>query len=402
MHDGGSLRVERPGHVPPERVVDFDVHNPPGGHEDLHGAWRRLQDGPDIVWAPYHGGHWIVTRFEDIDYLQRTHDPFSMRDVTMPSGTRPTRLLPLEADPPEHAAFRAILNPPFSPKRIAELRDFTRDLAVRLIEGLLPRGECEFMSEFALQMPISIFLHLTALPLDDRAMLLRYTQMSTRGNAQQRGEASRLMAAYLQPVIEARRAKPGTDLLSTVVHARIDGKPLNETDLMSMLLVILFGGLDTVASTMGFIANFLAENPSQRERLVAEPARIERAIEELMRRFSPSSTARTLSRDFDYKGVHFRAGDKVYVSPILAGMDERRYPNAGTVDFDRRDMIHASFGNGPHRCPGSLLARLELRIFLEEWLKRIPVFGMKPGEKVLYGTGQVNCVERLVLAWPAR
>src|SRR4051812_31258017 len=98
MHDGPQTKAERPAHVPPELVIDFDVHNPPGGHEDLHGAWRKVQDGPDIVWAPYHGGYWLPTRWADIDYIQRNHDPFSMKDVTMPSGTRPTRLLPLEAD----------------------------------------------------------------------------------------------------------------------------------------------------------------------------------------------------------------------------------------------------------------------------------------------------------------
>jgi len=393
--------VARPDHVPPERVVDFDVHHPLRGDEDLHSAWKRLQDGPDIVWAPYYGGHWITTRWEDIDYLQRTHDPYSMRDVTMPSGTRPTRLLPLEADPPEHAGYRAIINPWFAPKKIASIKDFARTLAVQIIEQLRPRGECEFMSEFALQLPIAVFMHMTALPMVDRQRLLGYTRMSTRGSPAERGEASRLMMAYLQPLIEARRAAPGDDILSGVIHARIDGRPLSDTDLMSMLLVILFGGLDTVASTLGFIAHFLAGHTEHRLQLIEHPELIDKAIEELMRRFSPSNTARTLTRDIEYKGIQFKSGDKIYVAPILAGMDERRYPDADRIDFQRKDTVHASFGNGPHRCPGSLLARLEIRIFLEEWLPRIPVFALKDGERVVYGTGQVNCVERLVLAWPA-
>ena len=119
-----------------------------------------------------------------------------------------------------------------------------------------------------------------------------------------------------------------------------------------------------------------------------------------MRRFPPSSTARTVTRDFEYKGIRFCKDDKVYVSAILAGMDERRYPDAWQIDFTRKDVVHQSFGAGPHRCPGSLLAKLEIRIFLEVWLARLPEFSLKRGERAVFGTGQVNCVERLVLAWP--
>jgi cytochrome P450 len=393
-------RTPRPAHVPPKLVVDFNVYGPPGATQDLQGAWRTLHDGPDIVWAPYHGGHWIFTRQADIDFAQRNHDPFSMRDVTMPANTRPTRLLPLEADPPEHTSFRAILNPWFSPKKIGELKDFTRELAIELIEGFKPRGECEFMQDFALILPIAIFMRLTNLPMDDRLKLLRYAQMSTRGTPQQRAEASDLMTGYLLPVVAARRTNPGEDVLSAVIHAKVNGKPLSETDMMSMLLVILFGGLDTVASTLGFIANFLANSPAHRHQLIEEPALIDNAVDELMRRFAPSATARTMSRDYEYKGLQLKAGDKVYIVPMMAGLDDRRFPNAWQVDFRRQDVQHNGFGAGPHRCPGSLLAKLELKLFLQEWLARIPDFSVKPGEPVVFGAGQVNCVERLVLTWP--
>ena len=399
MHNGADRMVPRPDHVPPAVVMDFDVHNPPGAATDLHAAWRKLQDGPDIVWAPYHGGYWVPTRHEDIVFMQLNVDPFSMRDVTMPANTRPTRLLPLEADPPERAGFRAILNPWFSPKRINALDFYTRQLAVDLIGGFKPRGECEFMSEFALILPIAIFMHLTNLPESDREILLRYTQMTTRGTASERAEAYEWMTGYLNPVIIARRADAGDDLLSTVIHAKPGGVPLGENDLMSMLLTILFGGLDTVASAMGFIADFLSAHPDHRQFVIDNPDRTYHAVDELMRRFSPSNTARTLTRDYEYKGIVFKKDDKVYVPPVMAGMDERRYEHAWEIDFTRKDVVHASFGNGPHRCLGSLPARLEIKIFLEEWLKCIPDFRVKGGEAPVYGPGQVNCVERLVLSW---
>lgn len=394
-----SAPVARPAHVPPELVVDFDVYNPPGGHEDLHAAWHQLSAGPPFVWAPYHGGYWIPTKAAVIDHIQRTHDPFSMRDVTMPANTRPTRLLPLEADPPEHGPFRAILNPYFAPKRLASLRDFTHQLARDLIAGFKARGECEFMSEFASILPIAIFMRLTDLPMSDRTTLLELAQMSTRGSPAERHEASVRMMAYLNPVIAARRGRQTDDLLTAVINARVDGQPLKDGDLMSMLLVILFGGLDTVASTLGFIANFLAGSPAHRQQLRDHPELLDNAIEELMRRYAPSATARTMTRDFEYLGVQFKAGDKVYVSPVIAGMDESRYPDAMHIDFTRRDVVHQSFGAGPHRCPGALLAKLEIKVFLQEWLALIPDFRVKPGTRAEYDTGQVNCVSRLVLSW---
>ena len=400
MSNASMPPVPRPDNVPRELLVDFDVYSPPGGVEDLQGAWRSLHKGPDIVWAPYHGGHWILTRYEDIDFSQRNHDPFSMRDVTMPPKARPTRLLPLEADPPEHTPLRAILNPWFSPKRISEFKDFTRQLAAELIEDFKPRGHCEFMQDFALILPIAIFMKLTKLPMSDRERLLRLAQMAARGGHEKMAESMHVMMAYLNPVIEERRANPGDDILSAVVHAKIDGKPINPGDMMSMLLVILFGGLDTVASTLGFIANFMAENPAHRRQLIEEPVLIDNAVEELMRRFQPSATTRTLTRDFEYKGIHFKEGDRVYVYPLMAGLDDRRYPNAWEVDFRRLDaQQHNSFGAGAHRCPGSLLAKLEIRVFLQEWLARIPEFQVKPGRPVVYGPGQVNCVDRLELEW---
>ncbi len=264
-------------------------------------------------------------------------------------------------------------------------RNSPRQLTVDLIEGFKPRGECEFMQDFALILPIAIFMRLTQLPMADRAKLLRYAQMSTRGTPDERAEASRLMMAYLAPVVAHRRANPGDDVLSAVIHGKVEGKPINDTDMMSMLLVILFGGLDTVASAMGFIATYMASSPSHRRQLIEEPALVDKAVEELMRRFPPSNTARTITRDYEYKGIQLRAGDKVYISTLLSGLDERRYPDAWQVDFKRQDVLHASFGTGPHRCPGSLLARLEIKLFLQEWLARIPDFSVKSGEPVVSG-----------------
>ncbi len=405
MSAGHALPLApRPDNVPPELVIDWNVYDAPKAREiGPHLAWKELHKGPDIVWTPHNGGHWIVTRGDDIDFLQRNHDPFSMKDVGVPHGTKPMRLLPLEADPPEHTGFRAIISPWFTPKKIESLMGFTRDLAAKLVQDLYPRGECEFYHDFALILPIAIFMKLTNVPWSDKDMLLEWTEWTTRGqSAELRVQAHHNMIGYIKKLIADRRANPGTDLVTDVVHAKIDGQPLSEEDIISMMLVILFGGLDTVASSMTFTAHFLATHPEHRKQLVDDPALIPHAIDELMRRFAVSNTARTLTRDYDYKGIHFKENDKVYVPPMLYGLDDRKFDNPLEVDFHRKSSIHAGFGAGPHRCPGSYLARVEMKMFLEEWLKQMPDFGLKAGDPPVFIPGVVNCIGHLPLSWEVK
>lgn len=394
----------RPSNVPPELVVDFDILNPPGGTDDVHLAWKKLHDGPDIVWTPHHGGHWLVTRGDDIDFVQKNHDPFSMTEASfqkalLPPGSATYKLLPLEADPPEHTPYRAIVMPWFTPKFIGGLEQQVRSLAIEMIDDFKPRGGCEFIGDFALQLPIAIFLALTNLPAEDRLKLLEWTEYVTRGTPDQHVEGFRQMNAYIGKLVAARKADPGSDLISSIVTAKINGRPITDDEIFAMCRVVLFGGLDTVASSMGFIAHFLATHPAHLRQLIDDPALIPGAIDELLRRFGVSATGRVLTRDFDYKGLRFNQGDRLYVFGAMYGLDDRKFENPLEVDFTRRNPIHAGFGSGAHRCPGSYLARTEIRAFLEEFLKRIPSFQVKPGEKVSFSPGQVQSVRYLPLVW---
>ena len=388
-----------PSHVPPALVFDFDFMDPPGHREDVHLAWKRAVEGaPDIFWTPRYGGHWVAIRAEDIDLMQRDHERFSYQSVTIPRQPH-VRLAPLEYDPPEHTALRAILSPSFGPKPMQVLQSSVRELCRELIDGLYARGECEFVDEFAKRLPIVVFLRLVDLPLEDREELLALTEKSVRGTAQEREEASRGLAAYVQKWIVARRAEPGPDLFSKIVNARIDGQPLAPEVAFGMLANVIFGGLDTVAASLSFVTRWLAEHPEERHRLAANPALIPDAEEEFYRRFGIPNTARVITRDFVYKNVSFKAGEQIMLPKVLHGLDERRYPDPLHVDFARKRTAHAAFGDGPHRCPGSFLARQELRIFLEEWLTRIPDFRLKPGSKPVTSSGMVNGVLSLTLAW---
>jgi cytochrome P450 len=188
-------------------------------------------------------------------------------------------------------------------------------------------------------------------------------------------------------------------MVSRIVHGRVGGRALTHEEMHQVLTILLFGGLDTVASAMGFMSRFLAEHPGHRRELVEEPALIPSAIEEMFRRFGVSTTGRIIARDTAYKGIELRKGDVMHVFAGLHGLDERVFPDPLTVDFRRKAVQHATFGNGVHRCPGSFLARTEIKVFLQEWLARIPDFRVKPGERVVTSSGMVNGVLYLPLVW---
>ncbi|MCP3710494.1 cytochrome P450 [Paraburkholderia sp. CNPSo 3274] len=387
-----------PDHVPQELVVDFDYMNPPGAQDDVHLAWKSLHAGPDIVWSPYYGGHWIATRGEDIEAMQKDHTRFSHQSVNIPPLNE-SRLVPLELDPPEHTAYRNLITPAFLPQAIASLESDVRSLAIELIEKIAPRGECEFVSEFSKILPIVIFLRLADLPLSDREQLLEWAEWAVRGNLEERIESQHRLGGYIASWVEKRKAEAGGDLVSLIVNAQIDGKPISPERMFGMFIVVLFGGLDTVASMMGFIARFLAENPAHRQQLIENPELMVSSVDELIRRFGVANTARLITQDMEYKGIQFKKGDQIQLPNSLFGLDDRKFGNPLAVDLTRKPVMHAAFGNGPHRCPGSFLARTEIKVFLQEWLKRIPDFRIRENDKPRCGSGSVNGMLYLPLAW---
>lgn len=401
------MRAPRPEHVPEELVIDFDIYAIPGADEDLHGAYRAFQQNyPDIFWTPCNGGHWVATRAADIEAMQRDHETFSHARVTIPRMPPEfPRMIPLEVDPPEHAFYRRPLMRSLLPKVVDGLEPKIREIAISLIEELYPKGQCEFIEKFAKVLPIIVFLDLVDLPREDRHDLLPLTEDAVRGTSIEiRGRAHQAVADYLQKSVVARREQPGDDLLSIIVNADVGGERISHEQATAFASLVLFGGLDTVASMLGFIARFLALNPDHRRDLAAnldDSRFMQGAIEELIRIHGLANTARVVTRDTAYKNVSFRAGDQVLPPNLLYGLDERRVDEPLRVDFRRPFPVpHAGFGNGPHTCPGAVLARREIRIFLTEWLTRIPEFTITPGTKPVLATGMVNGVLNLQLSWP--
>lgn len=389
-----------PDHVPAALVRDFDFLQPVV-EGDLYDWWARLHDGPEIFFTPRHGGHWVTTRAEDIGHVLENYEVFSSQQMTVPKGTHQFPSPPIMYDPPLHTDFRKLLAPFFTPKSIGDLEVKARDLSVQLIDKVAAKGECEFVSELSLAMPIGIFLGLVDLPDSDRLELLAYAEKMVRGKThEEQAEGFMQSYQYLGAVFAQRRENPGKDILSYALGGTVEGgRPLTEMELLGMGALLLAGGLDTVAGMMGFIMLHLARNPAHQDLLASNPDLMPQAIEELMRRHQIANIARLVVKDTELKGVAMKAGDMVLTPTSMAGLDDRRYPDPMTVDFARADKRSLVFGKGPHQCIGAFLARTELKVFFAEWLKRVPRFSLAPGKQPVAVPGRANAVSYLPLVW---
>jgi len=369
--------VDRPPHVPPALVVDFDFMRPgPEGGD------------PFEAWTPRNGGHWLATRGEDIPVILKDHGRFSSRRVFIGLNDRP-RGVPLEYDPPEHSPLRNLLIPAFTPKSVAVWSAEARRLSIELIEGFKPDGGCDFIRDFAQQLPMIIFLKIVDLPLDHRQKLIDWVSTGLRSiDTAKRIAARANLNEYMETLLDQRLAAPGDDLYSKAIHADLGGRRMTRREALGLASGLLGGGLDTVAATMGWMAMFLAEHPAHRGELAAEPKRIPKAIDELMRRYSI--------------GAELKAGEQILMATCVHGLDARSFEEPLEVRFDRKDSYkHSTLSHGIHRCIGAPLASQEMKIFLEEWLSRIPEFSTDPGDPPVMATGIVHGLTRLKLRWPA-
>jgi cytochrome P450 len=394
--------AEPPAHVPPELVRDIDLFDLPGNREDVHKSWKWVQDNcPRIFWTPRNGGLWMLTRADDILKLQHDYEHFGMEGALVPRQKRPFPAPPIDLEPPEHGPYRLLISPAFSPKVIAQVEDTVRQFTIDLIEGFKPRGECEFVTEFTKVLPIVVFLTMMGLPLEDREELLPFADAIAQSPDPAACHEARMgLMRYIERQMEMRKNEPTDDLLSKILYAEINGKRIDERMAVGMSTLALSGGLDTVKNMLGFLAKFLAENPGHVKQLVDDPKLIPHAIEELFRRHGVSNTARVIRKDLEFCGVMLKQGEQIQGSGVLVGLDEATVPNPMEVDFSRPAPIpHAAFGNGPHRCPGSILAKREVMVWLEEWLPRIPEFRIKKGTTPRQQSAMVNTVSELWLEW---
>ena len=394
-----------PDHVPSSLVRPFPYVFGMTTAADPFGEWAAaVHDGPEIFYAPhaYPGATpaWIVRRVEDLRKIYFDTETFSSKDFSPFAkliGDTWTNL-PVEIDPPNHAKYRAFINPLFTPSAMAKLEEKIRGYAVEYIEGFRERGECEFMADFAFEFPIKVFLELMDFPLSNTRQFLEWeTGLLHSLDMATIAEATRNVVGFLRDEIEDRRRNPRGDIISYALGVEVDGRKLNEDELVGFAFNLFIGGLDTVSTNMGLQFLHLARNPQHQQLLKDDPRQIPHAIDEMMRAYAAVTTFRTCTRETEFYGVKMMPGDKVAMSTTLAGRDPQEFPEPGEVRFDRNPR-HVSFGFGPHMCVGMHLAKREMRIAIEEFVSRIPQFGIRPGHAVEYHLGMIQPVT-LPLVW---
>jgi cytochrome P450 len=350
----------------------------------------------------------VLSRLADIEMALKHTELFSSNmDAIDLGNVRP--LIPLQIDPPEHAKYRRILDPLFTPREMARREPRVTELVNEMIDGFADRGECDFHAEFAVPLPCTVFLQLLGLPLEDLDKFLVWKDGVIRpeGGAlsfEERRAATAPVALqiydYFERAIDDHIANPRDDVLSAMIAADVAGQPLSREELLDICFLFLIAGLDTVTDSLDCFFVYLARHPDHRRQLVEQPDILPNAIEELLRWETPvPGIARVAMQDVEVGGCPITKGERV--SPLLgaANTDPAEFPDPEVVDFARNPNRHRAFGGGPHRCLGSHLARMELRVALREFHRRIPDYEIKPGVVLKYTTG-LRSVETLPLTFP--
>jgi cytochrome P450 len=328
----------------------------------------------------------LVGRHADVVTVLRNPDIFSSRfDAVHIGQVRP--LIPLQVDPPDHAKYRKLLDPLFAPRRIALLEDRTRALVSDLVETVADTGGCNFHAAVSEPLPSTVFLELLGLPVSRATEFIALKDGIIRPEARTPEERSDMVDAtgariyaVLEEVIDERLEAPQDCFISSFLDAEVDGQRLTREEVVDICYLFFLAGLDTVTASLDCMMARLALHPHEQRRLADDPSVIPRAVEEMLRWETPvTSVVRVTTRDTELSGCPIAADEVVSVILGSANTDERAWGEAESVDIDRRVNKHLAFGGGVHRCLGSHLARMELRVVLEEWHARIPEYRVPEG-----------------------
>jgi cytochrome P450 len=394
-----------PAHVPRELVRPFPYILGAKSKAKPHSFIKTIHEGPEVFWAErcFNGvrGTWVPRRLEDLQKVYHDTEHYTSRGfVTFAELIGETwYFVPAELDPPKHSLMRAAINPLFTPKRMAALEDKIRAYAREAVAAFRDRGSCEFMSDFAFEFPVKVFLEMMGLPQSGVKQFLAWEHGFIHEHDMEKiKDATRAVVAYLRKEIEDRRGNPRDDFITFGVQAEVEGRKFDDNELVGFCVNLFLGGLDTVSSNMGMEFLHLAERPDHQALLRSKPELIPEAIDEMMRAYATVATSRECIKETKIADVTIKPGDKVHMATFLAGRDPAAYPNPDEVILDRKPR-HVSFGYGPHLCLGMHLARREMRIAMEEMLAGLPEFSLKPGVELNYYLAATIQPVELPLVW---
>ena len=389
--------------VPEHLLVDFDVYDE-SIVEEVHERLAEIQQTTGLAYCPAHGGYWLATTYYDVYEVIRNDDIYSAAQTGLEAKSK---LPPVNYDPPEHTAWRQLLNPLFSPARMTALEAAIRTKARSLLDTFAGDGLCEFIMAFARPLPTTTFLSLMGWPLEDEPRLSYWAEALIVGSTGDSNEDIGALRArvggevrrYFDAMITERRHNPDVDdVTGYLLRARYDDdRNLSHDELLLLLNQLMGAGLHTVRGIMGYGMIELAGDTEQRQRLIDDPSLIPTAVEELLRLGVGTSPGRLVTKPVELHGVQLQPGDVILTFLSAANRDPSVFDCPHALQVDRAHNRHVTFAVGRHRCLGSNLARIELIVAFEEILRRIPDFRLDEDRPPVFHHSQVRGVRELPL-----
>ncbi|MBL7496783.1 cytochrome P450 [Frankia sp. CNm7] len=361
----------------------FDHQSPELAH-DFHPTLARARSRCPVTHSDQHGGFWIATGYEHVLGVAQNWETFSSASGITIAPTESHTILPVTIDPPLQREFRRVINPYFRPVVVAEWEKQTRELVNRLIDGFIERGSCDFQEEFARPLPgLAFFEFALHAPKEDLAMVNKWAMTTAQPVPEARECLFKLAGWIAQLIAKRRETGPLGDVIDGVLDAQIEGRPITDAEAIGTIHLLILGGLDTTAGVLGMSMLRFCEHPEIPAMLRERPELIPNAVEELLRLDSSFiSVARTARQDGEVGGCPIKAGEQILLYWAAANHDENEFEDPETFNPERARNRHIAFGAGPHRCAGSNLARMNLRIAVEELVNRLHDIKLAPDADV--------------------
>lgn len=366
-----------------ELAAKFD-HNDHEMRRECAHVYSTLRGACPVFHSETWGGFWVASRYEDVYEVGRDPERFASGEgVMVPPMGHGRPLKPMEADAPEHSAYRRLLLPSFAPAEVARMEADVRALAVSLVDEVVDKGEADLYEMLGKPLPLLMITLLLGIERDE--MFWEATDTLMYGRLSGVGEDAIVQAAdhlyaFMEQQVERRRSEPADDLISLMLTGTVDGRPYTDDEVLDLCCFMLVAGLENTAFSIRATLRHLAVHPEHLAAVVADPSAVTNLVEQSLRLYAPvTALARTVTRDTEVAGQPIRAGERILLLFGSANRDGAVFEDPDEFHLDRRDGRHMAFGIGPHRCIGSHLARLEVRIAVEEFIRRVPEFTLAPG-----------------------
>ncbi len=364
-------------------TVDFDHHDQSIAHR-IHDVYRDLRNEHPLQWTDHHGGYWVATGYEPIHAIASAPDNFTSGEALIPDVTAGNPLIPQMLEDPEHRLYRTLLRDWFTPRRITSFEPALRELTADVLASLT--SPADLATDFALPIPMEMILRVVGVQAQNMDLIrdgVRY--MVDQGGQDTSGAIDAWQGAmtFVQDVIIAPlRKNPGDDLLSYLLAKQPEMDELTDDVIAAIGFSMIGAGFDTTYKTLATTLAYFAENPEVQAQARQSPSA--QVVEEALRLFAPVTSARTVQSDTEIAGQTLKSGERVLLALPAANRDPAEFPHPDQPRFDRNNVRHLTFGSGIHKCLGMHLARLELRVAIEEVFRAFDDFQIAPGEQVKY------------------